>query len=65
VGSQVRTVGLSATTAVLAIILAVGSNTFAKAGFAWISGGRAFGQRLAVILGVSFAGALLVAWIQR
>jgi uncharacterized membrane protein (DUF4010 family) len=64
VGSQVRTVGLSASTAVLAIILAVGSNTIAKAGFAWISGGRAFGQRLAGILGASFAAALLVAWIQ-
>jgi uncharacterized membrane protein (DUF4010 family) len=65
VGSQVRTVGLHASTAVLAIILAVGSNTIAKAGFAWISGGRAFGQRLAAFLGASFAAALLVAWIQR
>ncbi|WLT33316.1 MgtC/SapB family protein [Geothrix sp. PMB-07] len=65
VSSQVREVGLSATTAVLAIILAIGANTFAKAAFAWISGGRAFGQRLAAILGGSLAAALLVAWLLR
>jgi len=64
VSSQVKAVGLSAPTAVLAIILAIGSNTLAKAGFAWISGGRAFGQRLAALLGVALAVALLVAWIQ-
>jgi uncharacterized membrane protein (DUF4010 family) len=65
VGSQVRSVGLPAATAVLAIILAVGSNTIAKAGFAWISGGRAFGQRLTGILGASFVAALLAAWLQN
>jgi len=64
VSSQVRDVGLQASTAVLAIILAIGSNTLAKAGFAWISGGRAFGLRLAALLGGSLAAALLVAWIQ-
>ncbi len=64
VSSQVKALGLSAHTAVLAIILAIGSNTLAKAGFAWISGGRAFGQRLAVLLGVALAVALIVAWIQ-
>ncbi|MDR3683340.1 MAG: DUF4010 domain-containing protein [Geothrix sp.] len=64
VSSQVRGVGLPAATATMAIILAVGANTLAKAGFAWISGGRAFGQRLAVMLGASFVAALLVAWIQ-
>ncbi len=64
VSSQVKAVGLSAPTAVLAIILAIGSNTLAKAAFAWISGGRAFGQRLAALLGVALAVALLVAWIQ-
>jgi uncharacterized membrane protein (DUF4010 family) len=64
VSSQVRGVGLPATTAVLAIILAIGANTFAKAGFAWISGGRAFGQRLGAMLGASLAAALLVAWSQ-
>ena len=63
VSSQVRGVGLSATTATLAIILAIAANTLAKAGFAWISGGRAFGQRLALMLGASLAAALLVAWI--
>ncbi len=64
VGSQVRSVGLSASTAVLAIVLAVGAHTLAKAGFVWFSGGRAFGQRLAAMLGVSLLAALLVAWIQ-
>ena len=64
VGSQVRNVGLSATTAVLAIILAIGANTLAKAAFAWFSGGRAFGQRLAAMLGASLLAALLVVWIQ-
>ena len=64
VSSQVRGVGLSATTAALAIILAIGANTLAKAGLAWISGGRAFGQRLAMMLGASLAAALFVAWIQ-
>lgn len=64
VGSQVRSVGLPATTAVLAIILAVGSNTLVKAGFAWIYGGQAFGRRLAGMLGASLVAALFVAWIQ-
>lgn len=64
VSSQVRDSGLSAPTAVLAIILAIGSNTLAKAGFAWIAGGRAFGQRLTALLGMTLAAALLVAWIQ-
>jgi uncharacterized membrane protein (DUF4010 family) len=64
VSSQVRGVGLSATTAVLAIILAIASNTLVKAGIAWIAGGPAFGRRPAGILGASLAAALLVAWIQ-
>jgi uncharacterized membrane protein (DUF4010 family) len=64
VSSQVRDVGLPASSAVLAIILAIGSNTLAKAGFAWISGGRAFGLRLTALLGGSLAAALLVAWLQ-
>jgi uncharacterized membrane protein (DUF4010 family) len=65
VSSQVRGVGLSATTASLAILLAVGANTLAKGAFAWVSGGRAFGQKLAVMLGASLAVALLVAWLPR
>lgn len=64
VSSQVRDVGLPASSAVLAIILAMGSNTLAKAAFAWISGGRAFGGRLAGLLCASLAAALLVVWIQ-
>jgi uncharacterized membrane protein (DUF4010 family) len=58
VSSQVKTVGLPTGTAVLAIVIAIGANTLAKAGFAWISGGRAFGLRLAVMLALSFAAAL-------
>ncbi|MBI1753253.1 MAG: MgtC/SapB family protein [Acidobacteria bacterium] len=65
VSSQVREVGLPAVTAVLAIILAIGANTFSKACFAWVSGGRAFGKRLSAVLGASLAAALLVAWFQR
>jgi uncharacterized membrane protein (DUF4010 family) len=64
VSSQVQGVGLPAATAVLAIMLAIAANTFAKAGFAWISGGRSFGQRLAGFLGASLGAALLAAWIQ-
>jgi uncharacterized membrane protein (DUF4010 family) len=64
VGSQVRGVGLSAPTAVLAIILAVGTNTLVKAGFAWTYGGGAFGRRLAGMLGAALAATLLVVWIQ-
>ena len=64
VSSQVRGVGLPATTATLAIVLAIGTNTLAKSGFAWISGGRAFGQKLAMMLGASLAAALFVAWVQ-
>jgi uncharacterized membrane protein (DUF4010 family) len=63
VSSQVRGVGLPATTAILAIILAIAANTLAKVGFAWISGGRAFGQKLALMLGASLAAALLMAWM--
>lgn len=65
VSSQVRGVGLPAATAVLAIVLAIGANTFSKACFAWVSGGRAFGRRLSAILAASLAAALLAAWLQR
>jgi uncharacterized membrane protein (DUF4010 family) len=58
VSSQVNTIGLPTGTAALAIVLAIGSNTLAKAGFAWISGGRAFGARLAAILATSLVAAL-------
>lgn len=64
VSSQVRSVGLPAATAVLAIVLAIGANTLAKAGFAWISGGRAFGLRLAVLLALSFGATLAVTALQ-
>ena len=47
-----------------AIFLAIGANTLAKAGFAWISGGRAFGRRLTLLLGASLAAALLAASLQ-
>ncbi|WP_306592002.1 DUF4010 domain-containing protein [Geothrix sp. 21YS21S-4] len=63
VSSQVKTVGLPAATAVLAIVLAIGASTLAKAGFAWISGGRAFGLRLTAVLAVSFAVTLAAALI--
>ena len=64
VSSQVREVGLPAATAALAIILAIGANTLAKACYAWFSGGRAFGLRLTLVLGASLSAALLMAWIQ-
>ena len=65
VSSQMGAIGLPAATAVLAIILAVASNTLVKAGYAWVSGGRAFGRRLAGMLTASLAAALLVTWLQR
>ncbi|GLH72433.1 hypothetical protein GETHLI_09350 [Geothrix limicola] len=65
VSSQVHSMNLPAATAALAIVLAIGANTCAKTAFAWVSGGRAFGRRLAGALGASLAAALLVAWIQR
>jgi uncharacterized membrane protein (DUF4010 family) len=58
VGSQMHTSGLPAGTAVLAIVLAITANTLAKAGFAWISGGRAFGLRLTAMLTASLVAAL-------
>lgn len=64
VSSQVRAVGLPGATAVMAIILAVGANTLAKAGFAWVSGGAAFGRRLAAVLAASLAAALIAAGVQ-
>ncbi len=64
VSSQVHAVGLPTATATLAIILAVAANTCTKAGLAWLAGGRAFGQRLAGMLGASLVAALLVAWAQ-
>jgi uncharacterized membrane protein (DUF4010 family) len=65
VSSQVHGLTLPAPTAVLAILFAIGANTLAKTGFAWVSGGRAFGERLAGMLGASLAAALFVVWIQR
>jgi uncharacterized membrane protein (DUF4010 family) len=65
VSSQVGTVGLSALTAVLSILVAIGANTLVKGAFAWISGGRAFGGRIAILLATSFVVALGVVWIQR
>ena len=64
VSSQVQSVGLPAATAVMAIVLAIGANTLAKVVFAWISGGRAFGLRLAVMLALSFGATLAVAALQ-
>ncbi|WP_243300975.1 MgtC/SapB family protein [Geothrix oryzisoli] len=61
VSSQIHTSSLSAGTAVLAIVTAIAANTLAKAGFAWISGGRAFGQRLTAMLAASLVVALAVA----
>lgn len=58
VSSQVHSIGLDSRTAVLAIVLAIGANTLAKAGFAWISGGRAFGLRLTAMLAASLVAAL-------
>lgn len=61
VSSQVKTVGLSTATGMLAIVLAIGANTLAKAAFAWFAGGRAFGLRLAAMLALSFGATLAVA----
>lgn len=60
VSSQVHTIGLPTGTAILAIVLAIATNTLAKAGFAWISGGRAFGLRLTAMLAASLVATLLV-----
>jgi uncharacterized membrane protein (DUF4010 family) len=64
VSSQVQSVSLPLFSAVAAIILAIGSNTLAKAVFGWINGGRAFGARLTILLATSLLAALLVVWIQ-
>lgn len=58
VSSQLHSTQLPAQTAVAAIVVAIAANTLAKAGFAWISGGRAFGMRLTAMLAVSLAAAL-------
>ena len=64
VSSQMHTTGLPAGTAVLAIVMAIASNTLAKAGFAWISGGRAFGLRLTAMLAASLVAALAMVAIK-
>lgn len=64
VSSQVHTIGLPTSTAVLAIVLAIGANTLAKAVFAWVSGGRVFGLRLTVMLGLSFGATLAAVALQ-
>jgi uncharacterized membrane protein (DUF4010 family) len=58
VSSQLNSTGLPMGTAVLAIVLAISANTLAKAAFAWISGGRAFGLRLTGMLTASLVAAL-------
>jgi uncharacterized membrane protein (DUF4010 family) len=58
VSSQLHTSNLSAGVAVLAIVGAIAANTLAKAGFAWISGGKAFGLRLTAMLAASLVAAL-------
>ncbi|WP_257304297.1 MgtC/SapB family protein [Geothrix campi] len=58
VSSQLHTSNLSAGVAVLAIVVAIAANTLAKAGFAWISGGKAFGLRLTAMLTASLVAAL-------
>lgn len=60
VSSQLNTTGLPMGTAVLAIVLAISANTLAKAAFAWISGGRAFGLRLTGMLTASLVAALVM-----
>jgi len=64
VSSQVHTVGLPVLSAVASIILAIGANTLSKAGFAWASGGRAFGAKLSLLLAASLGAALLAVWLQ-
>lgn len=58
VSSQLHTTSLPVPTAVVAIVVAIAANTLAKAGFAWISGGRAFGMRLTAMLAASLVAAL-------
>ncbi len=65
VSSQVGTVDLSRLTAVMSIVVAIGANTLVKGAFAWISGGRAFGGRIAILLAISFLVALGMVWLQR
>ena len=60
VSSQLHTTSLPVETAVLAIVLAIVANTLAKAAFAWVSGGRAFGLRLTGMLTASLVAALAV-----
>ena len=61
VAQQVRETNLAVGTAVLAVILAIGANTFSKGVLAYVNGGRDLGRRLGGLLGVSLALALLVA----
>lgn len=61
VAHQVRESGLVASTAVLAVILAIGANTCTKAVLAYANGGPAYGRRLGGMLAASFLLALAVA----
>jgi uncharacterized membrane protein (DUF4010 family) len=55
---------LSVHTASLAISIAVLANTAVKAGIAWIAGGAAFGNRVALALGAAAAIGVLVALLR-
>jgi uncharacterized membrane protein (DUF4010 family) len=64
VSRQVSAGHLAARVAALAITIAVFSNTAVKMGIAWISGGRACGRDVAVVLGAAMAVAIAVVLVQ-
>ena len=63
VAQQVRETGLTATTAVLAVILAIGANTCTKGVLAYLNGGRDMGRRLGALLAASFLIAMAMAMV--
>lgn len=65
VAQQVREAGLAASTAALAVILAVGANTLSKGVLGALNAGPAYGRRLGGLLAASFLLALAVVLVVR
>lgn len=59
VSQQVREAGLAASTAALAVILAVGANTLSKGVLGYLNAGPVYGRRLGGLLAASFLLALV------
>jgi uncharacterized membrane protein (DUF4010 family) len=61
--NQAKAGEISAATAALAVMIAVGANTVVKSGIAWTGGGKAFGAPVSIVFGASAIAGLAVAFV--